>query len=107
MKHRIHLGTAHRANDPDLIRLVSECFAGELSPDMLELGVSLSRDLPPEKHAQASHLYATNFECDIHNMQELSLIDSPQVVFVGEDEGEVKYLDSNSSPKKLALKVTV
>jgi len=104
MKHRVVLSTLHRARDPILQRLVRDSMSGMVSPDTVAAALSLSRPLDAAIEKKAVHLYATNFECDCHNAQELQLIPRPSQTYTAVDEGGA-FPDGRHIPWKLKLKV--
>jgi hypothetical protein len=104
MKHHVILETCHRARDPALQQLVSEVQQGEVSDATLQLAHTLERDLHPDLASSVVHLFARNWECELHNGQRLAEILCAAEVFVSEDDGQTSKFDGIRVPRKLRLK---
>ena len=104
-KHHVHLTKNFRNTDADLSRLVEAVFEGPPSLEVCEYASSLTRPLQPEQMNDVTHLYGTNYECNLHNSRQLQTLEGQAVTFVAEDEGNIAKIDSHRVPSKLLLKV--
>lgn len=93
LPHTLTLPRLHRQNeelDPMFVAALEDIRHGVCSPETAVFIVnSLNR---PKSGPYPLHLYLTNIEADVHNAEQLHMMDGPREVFEASDWGKVEHI---------------
>lgn len=102
LPHKEVLDTVVRQTDHSFVQAVNELERGVAGPETLAILEEMKRPIAVD---DAIHLFATNFEVDFHNLQQLLLLPGDVVRYTSLDAGSPANLRSLPATRILLLKI--